>query len=92
MIGGAMLAWLDAIATGFERAGDLTMLCERAAAAFRILTGFDRVMIYRFLDDEAGRVVVEDRDPALGTFLHHHFPATDIPKQARTLYVHNRRG
>ena len=90
MTGGALLAWLDMIASGFERTGDLTALCERAAAAFRTLTGFDRVMIYRFLDDEAGRVVAEDRDPALGTFLHHHFPATDIPHQARALYVRNR--
>jgi light-regulated signal transduction histidine kinase (bacteriophytochrome) len=87
---GALLAWLDTIATGFERAGDLIALCGRAATAFRTLTGFDRVMIYRFLDEEAGRVVAEDRDPTLGTFLHHHFPATDIPQQARALYVRNR--
>jgi len=90
MTAGAVLGWLDAIATGFERAGDLGALCERAAAAFRTLTGFDRVMVYRFIDEDAGRVVAEDRDPALGTFLHHHFPATDIPKQARALYVRNR--
>lgn len=86
----ATLGWLDAIAAGFERAGTLKMLCDRAAAAFRALTGFDRVMIYRFLDDEAGCVVAEDRDPALSSFLHHHFPATDIPRQARALYVRNR--
>ena len=84
------LGWLDAIAGGFERTTTLKSLCERAAVAFRALTGFDRVMIYRFLDDEAGCVVAEDRDPALDTFLHHHFPATDIPRQARALYVRNR--
>lgn len=87
---GMVLASLDSTAAQFERAGDLMALCERAASAFRTLTGFDRVMIYRFLDDEAGRVVAESRDPALGTFLHHHFPATDIPQQARALYVRNR--
>lgn len=87
---GATLSRLDAFATGFERAGDLRTLCERAAAAFRTLTGFDRVMVYRFLDDDAGRVVAEDRDPSLGTFLHHHFPASDIPRQARALYVRSR--
>lgn len=86
----ALLAWLDAIAANFERAGDVLALCGRAATAFRALTGYDRVMIYRFLDDQAGRVVAEDRDPALGTFMHHHFPATDIPKQARALYIRNR--
>ncbi len=86
----AVLAWLDGIATTFERAANLHELCERAAVAFRTLTGFDRVMVYRFLDDDAGRVVAEDRDPALGTFVNHHFPASDIPRQARALYVRNR--
>lgn len=85
-----MLGVLNAMATGFERASNLQALCERAATAFRQLTGFDRVMVYRFLDDEAGRVMAEDRAPDLGTFLNHHFPASDIPKQARALYVRNR--
>ncbi|MEH3123907.1 MAG: GAF domain-containing protein [Sphingomonas phyllosphaerae] len=86
----ATLGWLDAIAAGFERAGTRRMLADRAAVAFRALTGFDRVMIYRFLDDDAGCVIAEDRDPALPSFLHHHFPASDIPRQARALYVRNR--
>ncbi|MBI0474358.1 GAF domain-containing protein [Sphingomonas sp. MA1305] len=86
----AMLSWLDAVAGGFERAVDKQTLYERAAKAFRTLTGFDRVMIYRFLDDEAGCVVAEDRDPELGSFLNHHFPASDIPRQARALYIRNR--
>jgi light-regulated signal transduction histidine kinase (bacteriophytochrome) len=85
-----MLGRLNAMAMTFERASNLQALCERAATAFRQLTGFDRVMVYRFLDDEAGRVMAEDRAPELGTFLHHHFPASDIPKQARALYVRNR--
>jgi chemotaxis family two-component system sensor kinase Cph1 len=81
------LAELDRTGALFERAADLQTLCERAAAAFRRTTGFDRVMIYRFLDDGAGKVLAEERDPALPSFLNHHFPASDIPKQARALYV-----
>jgi chemotaxis family two-component system sensor kinase Cph1 len=79
----------DAAAT-FEQAFGLRELCERAAKTFRHLTGFDRIMVYRFLDDDAGVVLAEDRDPALGSFLNQHFPASDIPKQARALYVRNR--
>ncbi|USU09748.1 GAF domain-containing protein [Sphingomonadaceae bacterium OTU29MARTA1] len=90
MTAATMLAWLDAVATSFERATDRQTLYDRAATAFRTLTGFDRVMVYRFLDDDAGRVVAEDRDPKLDTFLNHHFPASDIPKQARALYIRNR--
>ena len=87
---GSPLGWLDAAATGLERTGDLAMLCERAAVTFRLLTGLDRVMLYRFLDEDSGRVVAEARAPELHSFLHHHFPASDIPKQARALYVRNR--
>ncbi len=90
MTAATTLAWLDAVAASFERAADKQTLYDRAAVAFRTLTGFDRVMIYRFLDDDAGCVVAEDRDPALATFHNHHFPASDIPKQARALYVRNR--
>ena len=86
----ATFAWLDTVSAGFDRASSLIALCERAAVAFRELTGFDRVMIYRFLDDDAGCVVAEDREASLSTFLHHHFPASDIPRQARALYVRNR--
>ncbi|MFV0623927.1 histidine kinase dimerization/phosphoacceptor domain -containing protein [Sphingomonas sp. ac-8] len=87
---GEVLVGLEAAAATFERAADLVQLCERAALAFRRLTGFDRVMIYRFLDDGAGVVLAEDRAPGLETFLNHHFPASDIPRQARALYVRNR--
>ncbi len=87
---GSPLSWLDAAATSFERTGDLQNLYERAATTFRTLTGFDRVMLYRFLDDDSGRVVAEAKAPGLHSFLHHHFPASDIPKQARALYIRNR--
>ena len=90
LLAGEMLGWMDAIAAGFERAPNLHTLCARAATAFRTLTGFDRVMVYRFLDDDAGRVVGEARDASLDSFMHHHFPAADIPRQARALYVRNR--
>ncbi len=88
--GGAMLTMLDNMASAFGRSSDLQVLCDQAAIAFRRLTGFDRVMIYRFVDDDAGTVVAEAQDPALHSFLNHHFPASDIPKQARELYVRNR--
>ncbi|MEP9354702.1 histidine kinase dimerization/phosphoacceptor domain -containing protein [Xanthobacter sp. KR7-65] len=85
-----VLAALDAAAVSFERAPDLGNLCAEAAAVFRRLTGFDRVMIYQFLDDDAGVVLGEARDPEMGSFLNHHFPGSDIPRQARALYVRNR--
>ncbi len=80
---------LAAASSGFEQAGSLTALCEQAAVGFRFFTGFDRILIYRFLDDDSGKVLAEDRRADLHSFLNHHFPASDVPCQARALYVRN---
>jgi chemotaxis family two-component system sensor kinase Cph1 len=83
---------LDEIATAsgaFERCASLAMLCEKGATEFRRLTGYDRVMVYQFLDDGAGCVVAESRREDMHSYLHHHFPASDIPVQARALYLRN---
>lgn len=47
-------------------------------------------MIYKFVDQDAGTVVGESLAPGMKSFMNHHFPATDIPRQARALYVRNR--
>ncbi|WP_159999754.1 histidine kinase dimerization/phosphoacceptor domain -containing protein [Roseomonas sp. 18066] len=83
------LVALNNAGLAFDRAADLQTLCDQAALVFRQITGFDRVMIYRFLDDGAGAVLAEARDPALSSFLNHRFPASDVPAQARRLYVRN---
>lgn len=85
-----VLSWIDEVGINFERAGGLIELCERAAESFRSLTGFDRVMIYCFLDNDSGMVIAEDVADGLSTYHNHHFPASDIPQQARSLYLRNR--
>ncbi|MGQ7793978.1 histidine kinase dimerization/phosphoacceptor domain -containing protein [Faunimonas sp. B44] len=82
-----LLERLERAAATFERAPSIARLCEAAAVEFRRLTGYDRVMIYRFLDDGAGAVVAEDRSAGQHSFLNHRFPASDIPLQARALYL-----
>ena len=54
----------------------------------RALTGFDRVMVYRFDAEWNGEVVAEDRRPDLEPFLGLHYPASDIPAQARDAVRH----
>jgi light-regulated signal transduction histidine kinase (bacteriophytochrome) len=68
---------------------DTATLLREAVSAVRHLTGFDRVMAYRFHQDDSGEVVTEDCLPELDPFLHRRFPASDIPVQARALYVRN---
>ncbi len=65
-------------------------LLELAAAWVKTLTGFDRVWIYRFEPDDHGVVIVEEREPELEAWLGLHFPARDIPAQARALFLANR--
>lgn len=64
-------------------------LCEIAAEQVRVITGFDRVMIYRFDAAWNGEVVAEARRDDLEPFLGLHYPASDIPAQARRLYTIN---
>ncbi|MDZ4373329.1 MAG: histidine kinase dimerization/phosphoacceptor domain -containing protein, partial [Phenylobacterium sp.] len=85
----AILGQLEAAGAAFERAPTLKALCERAVIEFRRITGFDRVMIYRFLDNSSGAVLAEDLADGMPSFLNHHFPGSDIPAQARALYVRN---
>ncbi|HEX8911893.1 MAG TPA: ATP-binding protein [Humisphaera sp.] len=73
-----------------ESAGSVVALCEVIAEEVRRVTGFGRVMIYQFDAEWHGRVVAEALDPAMHSYLHHHFPASDIPRQARELYRTNR--
>jgi light-regulated signal transduction histidine kinase (bacteriophytochrome) len=72
---------------GIERLDDLW---STLAGVVRQLTGFDRVMIYRFDEDDCGEVVAEARGDEVEGFLGLRYPASDIPAQARRLYALNR--
>lgn len=73
-----------------QGAATIDLLCHLAAQDIRRMTGFDRVLIYRFDDQWNGTVIAEDRNEALPSYLDLRFPASDIPAQARELYRRNR--
>jgi light-regulated signal transduction histidine kinase (bacteriophytochrome)/CheY-like chemotaxis protein len=62
---------------------------REGARQVRALTGFDRVMVYRFAEDGSGEVVAETCKPGIGSFKGLRYPASDIPVQARELYKRN---
>lgn len=64
--------------------------CDETARVVRELTGYDRVMVYRFDKQGHGEVLSEDRRPDLESYLGNWYPASDIPQIARRLYVRNR--
>ncbi|KAI8002051.1 Phytochrome E [Camellia lanceoleosa] len=71
-------------------AGDIGVLCDTVVEDVQQLTGYDRVMVYKFHYDDHGEVVSETRRPDLEPYLGLHFPATDIPHAARVLFKQNR--
>ena len=72
-----------------ERADNLKRLCQDVADQTRSIIGFDRVMIYRFDEAYNGEVFAESKNNNLEPLLGLHYPHTDIPVQARALYVLN---
>jgi chemotaxis family two-component system sensor kinase Cph1 len=72
-----------------RRQKTVTGLMDIAVKRIRDMTGFDRVMAYRFRQDDSGDVVAEDCSPDMTPYLGQRYPASDIPAQARRLYVLN---
>lgn len=64
-------------------------LLHTAAEVIRTLTGFDRVMVYRFRYDDSGEVAAEAHRADLDSLLGRRYPAGDIPAQARRMYIAN---
>ncbi|WP_207461108.1 histidine kinase dimerization/phosphoacceptor domain -containing protein [Azospirillum sp. SYSU D00513] len=77
-------------AMGLRESATLTDMADRLVGAVRALTGFERVLVYRFDADWNGAAIAEDlAEDWPQPFLHLHFPASDIPRQARALYERN---
>ena len=69
--------------------GDIDGLVRQSARLIRGMLEYDRVMIYRFEQDGSGKVAAEAKRGDLESFLGQYFPASDIPQQARILYLKN---
>lgn len=89
------VAWSDAELSA--RIGELFLqinqqtsvdsLLQAAVRWLEVLSGFDRVMIYRFNEDQSGEVVAERNNSGREDFLNLCFPHWDIPKQARAIML-----
>ncbi|OAY42472.1 phytochrome A [Manihot esculenta] len=70
--------------------GSMERLCDTMVQEVFELTGYDRVMTYKFHDDDHGEVISEITKPGLEPYLGLHYPATDIPQSARFLFMKNK--
>ncbi|MCW5734076.1 MAG: GAF domain-containing protein [Enhydrobacter sp.] len=82
-------ALVRAMIARLQQTPDLRTFYRVAAREMRGLTNFDRVMIYRFDHDGSGEVIAEAARGGLESYLGLHYPASDIPRQARILYERN---
>jgi light-regulated signal transduction histidine kinase (bacteriophytochrome) len=75
--------------SGFSPQMKVIEFCQVVTEQVRSLTGFDRVVVYKFDEEGRGEVLAESRREGTTSFLGLHYPASDIPKQARALYMLN---
>ncbi|MGM3307678.1 ATP-binding protein [Anabaena sp. WFMT] len=80
---------LERTVSNIRNTQNLPQLSQTIAQEIRNITQFDRVMIYRFETDYSGVVIAEDKQSHLESYLGLHYPASDIPTQARKLYYEN---
>jgi chemotaxis family two-component system sensor kinase Cph1 len=85
--GEGLLELLDTTMEQLAAVDTVADLVRRAADILRRATGFDRVMVYRFYEDHHGEVVADDHAEGMDDYLGLHYPASDIPAQARALFL-----
>lgn len=69
---------------------DVHGLAQLAAEEVQRITGFGRTIVYNFDADGSGCVIAEHIEPGYASYEGQRFPASDIPAQARALYIRNR--
>lgn len=78
---------LSRIINELNSSGTIEDLTLRAASLVKTIFGYDRVMIYQFDEEWNGRVIAEEKEKELESWLGLHYPATDIPKPSRDLFL-----
>lgn len=77
------------IISAIEEASTVQQVCEIAIHQLRKISGFDGILMYKFDEEWNGTVVAEEKDEKLEVYIGQTFPASDVPKQARQLYLKN---
>jgi chemotaxis family two-component system sensor kinase Cph1 len=77
---------LQGAIANLRNATNLKSMAQTLARDVKAMTGFDRVMVYRFKADDSGVVIAEQKQSHLESYLGLHYMATDIPAPARKLF------
>lgn len=76
-------------ASKIREAKDFDETSDLLVKEIRKITGYDRVLTYKFDIDNSGVVIAESKAEHLEPLLGLHYPAFDIPEIARKLYYKN---
>lgn len=83
------LLFIEHFLTDLQSSQSISELATSVAMRVREFSKFDRVMMYRLDENGDGEIIAEDKKFGLESFLGLNYPASDIPKQARKLYLTN---
>lgn len=84
---------MDKMESYLSTKSDIKSLSEEVARLVRQIIVFDRVVVYQFDEEWNGECIAESINPLITgyePFYGLHFPASDIPPQARKLYARNK--
>lgn len=81
--------WIQSFFNVLKHTSSRVEASQVTAEQLRLILGYDRVMVYEFDDNWNGKVIAEAKKKGLEPFLGHYYPASDIPRQARELYLRN---
>lgn len=81
--------WIQSFFNILKQTKSRVEASQVTAEQLRLILGYDRVMIYEFDSSWNGKVIAEAKKKGLEPYLGHHYPASDIPRQARELYLRN---
>lgn len=81
--------YATSIAPKFKQIKSLDLMAKEIVATVKNLTGYERVILYRFNEDCSGKVIAEEKEEGMDSYLNLLSPAGDIPEQARELYKKN---
>ncbi len=72
-----------------ETSSSVVDLCQKACESIKQATGLNGVLVYKFHADEHGEVIAEEKDAEFPKYIGLHYPASDIPRQARAIFLSN---
>ncbi len=84
-----MKLYATSIAPKFKTLKSLGVMAQEMVETIRYITNMDRVVLYKFNSDGSGKVLAESKIEGIDSYMDLHYPASDIPPQARELYKKN---